>query len=263
MSCKTGLEVSLKPLRQIIAAVILIVTLLAAGCTPKGPPLKVKISTAASYMPFEFIDVSKRQLSGFDIELMKAIAAAANLDVEFVNTGYDQVLTGVAQCQVDGAISAIPISDELKQQMLFSNSYYAFGQVVVVKKGNSTITSLDSLSGKTVGVQKGTSSVDQAGRIPGIQLQTYPLYRTAFNALINGDIDAVITDKILALSYVNEAANNLKIAGSEFGFEDYGIAVCSQKADLQKRINDALASVKNNGSLGKLIQKWLANPVIE
>jgi ABC-type amino acid transport substrate-binding protein len=256
-------EITLKQIKLIFMGVLLFTNLLAAGCSPKGPALKVKISTAASYMPFEYVDVNKKQLAGFDIELMKAIAAAANLDVEFVNTGYTQVLAGVTQCQVDGAIAAIPISDDLKQQMLFSEPYYAFGQVVVIKKGNLSITGQDTLSGKTVGVQKNTSSVDEAGKITGIQLQTYDLYQTAFNKLINGDIDAIIADKILALSYVNQAANNLKIVGNEFGIENYGIAVCSQKADLLKEINTGLASVKNNGSLGKLIQKWLVNPVIE
>jgi polar amino acid transport system substrate-binding protein len=248
---------------RIITGIIVLANLLAAGCSPKGPPLKIKVSTAASYMPFEFVDVTIKQLAGFDIELIKAIGTAANLEVEFVNTGYSQVLTGIAQCQVDAAISAIPISGELEQQMLFSDPYYAFGQVVVVKQGNNSITGLEALSGKVVGVQKDTPSVDAAGKVAGIQVQTYDLYQIAFNALINGDIDAVIADKILALSYVNQAANNLKITGSEFGIENYGIAICNQEADLQKKINAGLASIKNNGTLGKLIQKWLANPTIQ
>ena len=250
-------------IQKTITVIVIFANLLAAGCSPKSPALKVKISTAASYMPFEFVDISQKQLSGFDIELMKAIGVAANLEVEFVNTGYSQVLQGVAQCQVDGAIAAIPISDDLKQQMQFSDSYYAFGQVVVVKQGNTTITGMDTLSGKTVGVQRGTPGLDEAGKVTGIQLQTYDLYQTAFNTLINGDIDAIVTDKILALSYVNKAANNLKIAGREFAIQNYGIAVCNQQADLLKKINAGLSSVKNNGTLGKLIQKWLANPSIE
>lgn len=74
-----------------------------------------------------------------------------------------------------------------------------------------------------LGVQKTTSTASEAGKITGIQLQAYNLYQLAFNDPINRNIDAVITDKILALSYVNKAVNDLKIAGNEIGIENYGI----------------------------------------
>jgi ABC-type amino acid transport substrate-binding protein len=248
---------------KIIIGTVLLFTNLLAACSPKGPALHVKISTSASYMPFEYVDYNKRQLTGFDIDLMNAIGSAVNLEVEFVNNSYGQVLSDVGQCQVDGAIAAIPITNELKTQMNFSTSYFAVGQVVVVKKGNSTITGQDNLSGKTVGVQKNTSGAVEAGKITGIKLDVYSDPQVAFTDLTFGNIDAIITDKILALSYVNKAANDLKIVGKEFAIENYGIAVCTQEKDLLKKINDGLAVIKTNGILDKLIQKWLVDPMIE
>jgi polar amino acid transport system substrate-binding protein len=242
---------------------ILLAGFLLAACGEKSAPTKVRMGTAASYPPFESVDYDQRQLTGFDIELMKAIAAKANLDVEFVNVSYDQVLAGMVQCQYDGAISAIPITDDLKQQMIFSEPYFAAGQVVVVKKGNSLVTGRDTLTGMTVGLQKGTSSAAETEKIAGVKLKSYDTFNLAFQDLIIGELDAVVADKMMALSYVNKAANNLKIVGDEFAIENYGIAVCKTNADLLKKIDDGLVIVKNNGTLAKLNQKWLANPIVE
>jgi len=251
--------------------VAIVIASFLAGCSsptaPKaltGPALKVMIGTAASYPPFESVDVNSKQMVGFDLDLMKAIAAAANLDVQFTNTGYEQVLTAVGECQgMDAAISAIPVSADLKQKMSFSTPYYAFGQVVVVQKGNININGKDSLSGKNVGVQKNSTAAAEAGKISGIHIQPYDVYTIAIGDLINGNVDAVITDKITAMSYVIQPTNNLKIAGNEFASENYAIAVCSKNAPLLARINDGLAAVKATGDLDKLIKKWLAMPMIE
>ncbi len=252
----------MKPLPVMISAVWL-ASLILAACAPKTPPQKIRITTAATYPPFESVDYGKRQLTGFDIELMQAIAARENLEVEFADMGYDQALAGVTDCQYDGAIAAIAVTEPLKQQVSFSEPYTAVGQVVVVKKGNTAITGRDSLVGATVGVQKGTQGASLAAQFNGTILKSYDLYSQEFQDLIYGEIDAVIAERTLALSYVNKPANNLKIAGDEFAIENYAIAVCSKEPDLLKKINAGLAAVKSNGSLDKLVKKWLANPIIQ
>ena len=72
-------------------------------------------------------------------------------------------------------------------------------------------------------------------------------------------INAVVSDKAMALSYLNLKAANLKIAGGKFGVENYGIAVCNQNAELLKRVNVGLASVKADGPLNQLVEKWITN----
>ena len=81
----------------------------------------------------------------------------------------------------------------------------------------------------------------------------------AFQDLKNGLIDAVVADNALALIYVGDSANNFKIVGEALTGESYGIAVCPQKLDLLKRINDGLASLKFDGTLDKLAQKWVVS----
>jgi len=74
-----------------------------------------------------------------------------------------------------------------------------------------------------------------------------------------GMIDAVVSDKAMALSYLDQKAANLKIAGNKFVVENYGIAVCNQNAKLSKRINVGLASVDADGPLNQLVEKWITN----
>jgi polar amino acid transport system substrate-binding protein len=245
----------------IVIVVLWLAGMFLAACANKTPPVKVRFGTDATYPPFE--TVVNKQITGFDIELMKAIAAKANLEVEFVNNGYPQVLAGMAECQFDGAISAIAVTDKLAEQMSFSDVYFSIGQVVVVKQGNITILGRDSLAGMTVGAQKGTTSASELEQINGVKARIYASPDLVFQDLINGLIDAVIADKMVALSFANQPSNQLKIVGDEFAIENYAIAICNQKPDLLKQVNDGLKAVKANGALTKLVKKWLTNPVID
>jgi len=220
------------------------------------PTTKIRIGTDAVFPPYEFLDMNKKVWAGFDIDLMNAIASRSGLEVEFVNAKLNHLLGFVASCQLDGGISAIIITDELKGQMNFSDPYITVGQVVVVKKGNITITGRDQLSGMTVGSWQGSSSTPEIMQIPGAQLKMYDSYDLAFLDLIAGYIDAVIADLPRALSFVNIKANNLKIVGNEFASVGYGIAICKNQADLAKKVNDGLIAVKADGTLDKLAKKW-------
>jgi ABC-type amino acid transport substrate-binding protein len=213
----------------------------------------------ANLPPFEMLDSNTNELVGFDIELIKAVAERTGLEIEFVNNGYSQIITMISKCQLDAGISAIAIVDVLKQQMDFSDPYYTTGQVLVVKKGNITITGMDTLSNMMVGTQEDTPSQIEIGNIPGAQVQIYQSFNLAFQDLITGYIDAVIADKPHALIYVEKKPNNLKIVGEEFGSVNYVIAVCKNRPDLVEIFNNGLADITADGTLGKLTQKWITN----
>jgi polar amino acid transport system substrate-binding protein len=245
-----------KRLSVVVVTLLVIGTVLSA-CGGSTGAAKIKIGTDATFPPFELVDEKTKELTGFDVELMKAVAAKAGLDIEFINVGFDPLLAGIAQCQYDGGIAAITITDERKQQMLFSDPYFDAGQVVVVKQNNTDIQGKDNLSGKTVGSQIGTTGAIEIGKIAGAKLKTYDSFDLAFQDLINGQIDAVVADNPLALGYVGKNADKLKIVGSVFTSESYGIAVCNKRADLVQKINQGIAAVKADGILDKLTQKWI------
>jgi polar amino acid transport system substrate-binding protein len=218
------------------------------------------VGTDATFPPFESLDAPRRQIVGFDIDLMNAIAKRAGLQIQIVGTRYGELLRGVASCEYAAGISAIPITEDLKTQMLFSDPYFVNGQVVVVKKGNITITGRESLAGMSVGAQRNTNSLLELSQMDGLLQHDYPTADFAFQDLAEGLIDAVVADKLLALSYVSVKPNNLKIVGEPFATESYGIAICSQQAELLTKVNEGLAKIKADGTLRKLERRWLSTP---
>ena len=235
----------------------LILLSMLAGCGQKTETIRV--ATDATWPPFEYISEETKEIEGFDIDLFKAIAEKAGLEVEFVNVAWDPLLAGIAQCQYDVAISAMTITEDRKKEMLFSDPYFQAGQLVTVRKDNTDISSKDDLGGKVAGAQIGTTGSFEVEKIDGATLKTYDDIGLAFQDLINGQIDAVVADNPLALAYAGKNPDKLKIAGEVFTTEDYGIAVCKTKADLLAKINSGLKAVKEEGLIDELIQKWLVN----
>ena len=242
---------------SIVVIAVMLGSMVLAACGGAASPTKIKIGTDATFPPFELVDEKTKELTGFDVELMKAVAQKAGLDVEFTNVGFDPLLAGIAQCQYDGGIAAITITDDRKKQMLFSDPYFSAGQVVVVQKNNDAIKSKDDLGGKTVGSQIGTTGAIEVGKIAGAKLKTYDSFDLAFQDLINGQIDAVIADNPLALGYIGNNADKIKVVGPVFTSESYGIALCNKKTDLADKLNKGIAAVKADGTLDKLTQKWI------
>ena len=242
--------------RKLIAGVALLGVLLAA-CAGGGGAQKIKVATDATWPPFEMVDEKSKDLVGFDIDLIKAIGAKAGFQVEMVNVAFDPLLAGIAQCQYDAAISAITITEERQKNMAFSDPYFAAGQIVTVRKDNADITGKDSLAGKKIGAQLGTTGAIEAEKIAGKDAKIYDTIDLAFQDVINGQIDAVIADNPLAIGFVGKNSDTLKTVGEAFTSESYGIAVCNKKADLLQKINKGLADVKADGTLDKLTDQWV------
>lgn len=234
---------------------LLLASLVTVSCSKKA--VKVRVATDATWPPFEFVNEQSKAIEGFDIDLFNAIAQKAGIELEFINVAFDPLLAGMAQCQYDAAISSITITEERKKSMTFSDPYFAAGQIVTVKKDNTDITDKDKLGGKTVGAQIGTTGAIEVGKIQGAVLKTYDDVGLAFQDLMNGQIAAVVADNPLALGYVGKNPDKLKTVGNVFTEEYYGIAVCNKNAELLKKINEGLAAVKKEGTIEKLMEKWL------
>jgi len=236
-----------------------VISFFLAACAAPRPQIKAVVGTSASFPPFESVSPDQRSLVGFDIDLMKAIAARSNIEVELTNMPYEPLLAGIAKCTYDAGIAAIEVDDNLKTRMSFSDPYFEVGQVIVVKQGNPTITERETLTGQTVGVQANSTGAAEVDKIPGAQAKIYPAIDQAFDQLIGGLVDAVVADNAVALSYVGVPANNLKIVGKPFATRHYAIAVCSQRTELLQRINSGLAAVRADGTLSRLTQQWITS----
>jgi polar amino acid transport system substrate-binding protein len=236
---------------------LILCSLVLSGCGPKTT--KVRIATDATWPPFESVNEQTKEIEGFDIDLMTAIAEKAGLEIEFMNVAWDPLLAGMAQCTYDAAISAMTITEERKKQFLFSDPYFFAGQIVTVRIDNTEIASKHDLPGKVVGAQIGTTGSFEVEKIGGATLKTYDDIGLAYQDLMNGQIDAVVADNPLALGYVGENPDKLKTVGEVFTDENYGIAVCKTKADLLAKINAGLKAVKEEGLIEQLVEKWLSS----
>lgn len=218
----------------------------------------LRVATDATFPPFEIVDETTKELTGFDVELMKAIAAKAGFTLEWSNLPFDSVLAGLSQCQFDLAIAAITITEDRKKEMLFSDPYINAGQIVVVRLEDASIQSKDDLAGKTVAAQLGTTGEIEARKIENVNYKPYDTYDLAFLDLANGQVDAVIADYPTALGFIGQNADKLKTVGEVFTEESYGIAVCKNREDLLAPLNTALQALKDEGKIAELEQTWLA-----
>ncbi|MFZ6029160.1 MAG: basic amino acid ABC transporter substrate-binding protein [Chloroflexota bacterium] len=236
---------------------LLVLSMVLAACSGGGNK-KLTVATDAAWPPFESINEQTKEIEGFDIDLIKAIAEKEGLELDIQNVSWDPLLAGMATCQYDLAISAMTITEERKQQFNFSDPYFAAGQIVTVRADNADITGKDDLAGKVVGAQIGTTGAFEIEKIEGATLKTYDDVGLAFQDLMNGQIDAVVADNPLALGYVGENSDKIKVVGEVFTDEYYGIAICKNNTELVAKINAGLKAVQEEGLIDQLVEKWLA-----
>ena len=241
--------------KKVLFTIIAIIALsVLASCSQKSEALTV--ATDAAFPPFEMVDEETKDIIGFDIDLMNAIAEKAGLEIEYKNVAWDPLLAGMAECQYDMAISAMTITAKRAEQFSFSDPYINAGQIVAVQVGNDTINGPDDLVGKTVGAQIGTTGSLEIEAIADTTLKVYDTYELAFLDLVNGQVDAVVADYPLAVSFVNKYSDTLKVVGEVFTDENFGVAFCKDNNELIAKVNAALAELIDEGFIEELVVEW-------
>jgi polar amino acid transport system substrate-binding protein len=226
-------------------------------------PGTLTVCSDIPYEPFEFEDASSPiGFSGFDIELIQAIAATGDLDVAVIVSGFDALTSGAAMAAgtCDLAISAMTITEERALQLDFSDSYYEADQSLLVF-GNAEVTGIDSLvEGFTVGVQSATTGEEYANaNVPGAEIVSYENEGDLLTALSAGIIDAVIQDLPVNAEYARTNPGAEVVETYDTG-EFYGIAMQKDRGDgLVAFINAGLASVREDGTYDALFEKYFGS----
>ncbi|MCU0521276.1 MAG: basic amino acid ABC transporter substrate-binding protein [Anaerolineae bacterium] len=240
----------------LLVLTVLVAASLVAGC--KSSSGTIVVATDATWPPMEYVDENK-EIVGFDIDLMKAVAEEADLDIEFKNVAWDGIFAGLGAGEYDAIISSVTITDERKEQYDFSDPYINAGQIVVVQ-ADSDITGPDTLSGRVVGAQISTTGAFAIQEMEGVELKEYDEVGLAFEDLVAGRIDAVVCDTPVAADFAlqrEEYRAALKIVGEAFTDEYYGILVQKGNADLLAKINAGLDAVQAAGVDKQLEETWL------
>lgn len=222
--------------------------------------LHIVVATDATWPPMEFIDEKTKEIIGFDVDLMKAIAKAAGFSVEFKNTAWDGIFAGLAAGKYDAIMSSVTITEEREKEMDFSKPYINAGQVLIVSSTTKGVTVLADLKGKTVGAQIGTTGAFEVEKVPGVLLKTYDEIGFAFEDLVNGRIQGVVADTPVAADFALQSGaykGKLMIVGEPFTEEYYGIAVQKGNTKVLEAINMGLDKVLGTDTYKKLQEKWL------
>ena len=224
-------------------------------------PGKLTMSTNASFPPYEMV-ADDGSFEGIDIEVAGAIAQKLGLELQVDDMGFDACLQAAQTGKSDIVMAGVTVTEERQAVMDFSNTYANGVQVVIVKEGSPIQTVDDLANANMIGCQMGTtgyiycSDTPENGGFGEDHVTPYDDGAAAVQALMNGQIDAVVIDNMPAQSYV--AANpGLKILDGEFTNEDYAIGVAKGNTALLDAVNGALAELTADGTIQSIIEKYI------
>ena len=231
-----------------------------AGELTTVTPGKLTMSTNAAFPPYEMTDDNGNYV-GIDIEVAQAIADKLGLELQVDDMDFDAALLAAQTGKSDMVMAGVTVTEERQTVMDFSNTYATGIQVVIVPE-DSDIASIDDMTGKMIGVQRGTTgdlycsaSVEDGG-FGEENVTPYDNGLTAVQALMNGQVDCVVIDNAPAQEFV--AANpGLKILDTEYANEEYAIGVAKGNTQLLDAINGALEELQADGTVQSIVDKYI------
>ena len=232
----------------------------AAGTTMAAIQTKGKLVVGTKFdQPlFGLKNPTNNQVEGFDVEVAKIIARAIfgtdiTNKVEYQEATSKVRETVIQDGKVDIVVATYTINDERKKVVDFAGPYYVAGQDILVKKANTTITGVESLAGKKVCTVQGSTSLTNVQKTaPQADVSiTFDKYSLCVEALKDGRVEAVTTDNVILLGFINDDPANLKLVNKPFTTEPYGIGLKKDDAAFRTFVNDTLEKAYKDGSWKK------------
>lgn len=235
------------PLAAGLALSMSVTTASAAGKT-------IVVGADTTFPPFE-TEVNGK-VTGFDIDMIRAIAKAEGLTLTIKTLPFSGLIPSLQAGSIDAAVAGITIKTSRMQSVDFSDAYYKSGLSVLVKK-DSKITGFGDLKGHVVATKKATSSVDYmtAHGIDPQYIKQFQDIDSAYQALETNGADAVIFDNPVNVNFKTQHPN-VKTVGDLLTGEYYGIAISKKDPELSAKINDGLAKIKKSGEYHQLFIKY-------
>lgn len=224
----------MKKLFTIIALVLLFVApAFAQGAEEETGSKVYTVAANAEWPPFEFVD-ENGEIVGFEIELVKAIGEAMNVEIQIQNVAWDGIFAGLQTGMYDAVASGVTVTEERKETMDFTTPFVTLDQAILVKADGAQLKNEKELVGKKVGVQNGTTG-HFAVQDAGIKdIKNFDNIPDAVLDLFNGNIDAVVCDSLVANDYVlsnDQFKGALVVSGHLENTDVEDIAMCTTKGN--------------------------------
>ena len=212
------------------------------------------VETSPDFRPFEYMYGTS--YAGIDMDLMRAICNDINYRLDLRNNVFNSIILSVEQGKCDMGASGFTMTDERKEQVLFSDPYYEIHQVVVVPKG-SDIWTIDDLKGKTISVQMGTSGAEYAEDVTS-NVRQLNTYTEVVLDLLQGKAHCEIVDNTVAQAQVLENPElEIRDILTDAETEYYGFIFSKDNQELCDMINESLARLRENGTLDRIINYYV------
>ncbi len=267
-----------------LVAVMLLTAVFALSACGKKDNVLV-MATNAAFPPYEYVEGN--EFVGIDVEIAKALAEKLGMELKIEDVEFGSIIGGVVEGKYDMGMAGMTVTEERKQSVNFSDTYATGIQVIIVKEG-SAIASLDDIfefdaegnptalknPNVKVGVQQdttgdiyssddvtkwGLNDVAEDGTVTTDRVIRYKTGAEAVEALKTDKVDMVIIDNEPAKSFVaaNEGKIHILEGDNEYAVEDYAICVAKDNTELLDKINQALKELKEDGTIDKIVAKYI------
>jgi ABC-type amino acid transport substrate-binding protein len=221
----------------------------------------LKVGTEGTYSPFTFHDPTTNALTGYDIDVITAVAGKLGVKPEFSETKWDAIFAGLEAKRYDLVANEVSINDARKAKYDLSDPYSVSYPVVIVKKNDAGITSLDAVKGRTT-AQTATSNWADFARQAGATVEPVDGFTEAVAAVKDGRVDATFNDNLAALQYFTTTNDTSVKIGFEVPDQKVVQAFALRKdSGLVGPIDDALARLRADGTLATIGQKWFGKDI--
>ncbi|MEZ7623736.1 ABC transporter substrate-binding protein/permease [Streptococcus sp. 27098_8_22] len=218
----------------------------------------IKIVSDTAYAPFEFKDTDQTY-KGIDVDIINKVAEIKGWNIQMSYPGFDAAVNAVQSGQADAIMAGMTKTKERENVFTMSDTYYDTKVVIATTKSNK-ITKYEELSGKTVGVKNGTAAQRFLESIKdkyGFTIKTFDTGDLMNNSLSTGAVNAIMDDKPVIEYAINQGQDlSINMDGEAVGSFAFGVKKGSKYEYLVTEFNEALAQMKKDGSLDKIINKW-------
>lgn len=220
---------------------------------------EITIAVENAYPPFNSIDLETSQPVGWDYDAWYEICARLHCAPIFVEASWEGMIQAVSDGQYDAAADGITITEDRRELVDFSDGYVAVEQRLLVRADEDRFASMEEFVAQpdlVMGTQTGTTNFEVASRyLPEDRIQAFEQFPFAVQALIAGDVDAVIMDETAGQGYVGENADQLKLVGASLSSDQLAF-IFPKGSDLVDLVNSALAAMREDGTLDTLNEHY-------
>lgn len=258
----------MRKVRVLGLIMVLVLSIVISGCGQKDnadnslervkEAGEISFSMSGGYPPFNYYN-DKNKLVGFDIDVCKEVAQRLGVKFKPVPNEWSGIVEGLRSGVYDAILGSMAVTEERKQVVDFSIPYYYSGAQVLVR-GDSPYKGIEELKGKKVGLVTGTTFEKDAEKI-NADVKLYKDDNQTLMELQNGNIDAVITDRVVGINAINKGDFKIRLLRSPLRSEDIAVAFRQEDDSLREAVNDILQQMHDDGTLSEISKKWLQTDI--